>query len=74
MFVQIDGEKNLIRDISTRAILNRDRAGLEEYKLRRELAKRKQEEELELKAKVNKLEDDITEIKSMLHELVKMRT
>jgi hypothetical protein len=74
MFVQIDGEKNLIRDISTRAILNRYRAGLEEYKLRRELAKRKQEEELELKTKVNKLEDDITEIKTMLHELVKMRT
>jgi hypothetical protein len=74
MFVQIDGEKNLVRDISTRAILNRDRAGLEEYKHRREHEKRKQEEELELKTKVNKLEDDITEIKSMLHELVKMRT
>jgi hypothetical protein len=74
MYVQIDGEKNLIRDVSTRAILNRDRAGLEEYKLRKELAKQKQEEDLELKNKVNKLEDDITEIKSMLHELVKMRT
>jgi len=37
MYVQIDGEKNLIRDISTRAILNRDRAGLEEYKLRRDV-------------------------------------
>lgn len=74
MFVQIDGEKNLVRDISTRAILNRDRAGLEEYKLRRELAERKQKEELELKNKVIKLEDDMTEIKSMLHELIKMRT
>jgi hypothetical protein len=73
MFVHIEEDKHLIRDTSNRAILNTDRVGLENYLAQRQLAKQRLAEQEELKNKVNKLEEDITDIKNMLHELVKMK-
>jgi cell shape-determining protein MreC len=74
MFVHIEEDKHLVRDISNRAILNTDRVGLENYLAQRQLAKQRLAEQEEMKNKVNKLEEDITDIKSMLRELVQMRT
>jgi len=73
MFVRIEEEKHLVRDTTNRAILNTDRAGLESYLAQRQLAKQKLAEQEEMKNKVNKLEEDITDIKQMLRELVQMR-
>ena len=73
MFVQIDENKNLIRDTTNRAILNTDRAGLESYLAQRQIAKQRLAEQEEIKNKVEKLEEDITDIKSMLRELVQMK-
>jgi hypothetical protein len=73
MFVRIEEEKHLVRDTTNRAILNTDRAGLENYLAQRQLAKRKMAEQEEMKNKVNKLEEDITDIKGMLRELVQMK-
>lgn len=73
MFVRIEEEKHLVRDTTNRAILNTDRAGLENYLAQRQLAKQKLAEQEEMKNKVNKLEEDITDIKSMLRELVQMK-
>ena len=73
MFVQIDENKNLIRDTTNRAILNTDRAGLESYLAQRQIAKQRLAEQEEMKNKVSKLEEDITDIKSMLRELVQMK-
>jgi hypothetical protein len=73
MFVRIEEEKHLVRDTTYRAILNTDRAGLENYLAQRQLAKRKMAEQEEMKNKVNKLEEDITDIKGMLRELVQMK-
>jgi cell shape-determining protein MreC len=73
MFVRIEEEKHLIRDTTNRAILNTDRAGLENYLTQRQLAKQKMAEQEEMKNKVNKLEEDITDIKGMLRELVQMK-
>jgi hypothetical protein len=73
MFVRIDEDKNLVRDTSNRAILNTDRVGLENYLAQRQLAKQRIAEQEEMKNKVNKLEEDITDIKGMLRELVQMK-
>jgi hypothetical protein len=73
MFVRIEEDKHLIRDTSNRAILNTDRVGLENYLAQRQLAKQRLAEQEEMKNKVNKLEEDITDIKGMLRELVQMK-
>jgi hypothetical protein len=73
MFVRIEEDKHLVRDISNRAILNTDRVGLENYLAQRQLAKQRMAEQEEMKNKVNKLEEDITDIKDMLRELVQMK-
>lgn len=73
MFVRIEEEKHLVRDTTNRAILNTDRAGLENYLAQRQLAKQKLAEQEEMKNKVNKLEEDIMDIKGMLRELVQMK-
>jgi len=73
MFVQIDENKNLVRDTTNRAILNTDRAGLESYLAQRQVAKQRLAEQEEMKNKVEKLEKDITDIKDMLRELVQMK-
>ena len=59
--------------MSNRAILNTDRVGLENYLAQRQLAKQRLVEQEEMKNKVSKLEEDITDIKSMLRELVQMK-
>jgi hypothetical protein len=73
MLVQIENDKHLIRDITNRAILNTDRAGLERYLAQRQVAKQRMEEQQEINSKVIKLEKDITDIKDMLRELVQMK-
>ena len=73
MFVRIDEDKNLVRDTTNRAILNTDRVGLENYLAQRQLAKQRLAEQEEMKIKVNKLEEDITDIKGMLREIVQMK-
>jgi len=73
MFVNIENDKHLVRDTTNRAILNTDRAGLENYLAQRQLAKQRLAEQEEMKNKVNKLEEDITDIKGMLREIVQMK-
>jgi len=73
MFVRIEDDKHLVRDTTNRAILNTDRAGLESYLAQRQLAKQRLAEQEEMKTKVNKLEEDITDIKNMLREIVQMK-
>ena len=74
MFVQIKDKENLVRDVNSKAILNIDEEELRSYYARRELALKQKEEKENLENKVNKLEEDITDIKTMLRELVQMRT
>ena len=72
--VKIDGNNGLVRDTHSKAILNTDRIGLEKYRAEREIALKQMQEKNELKDKVHKLETDMSEIKSLLQELVQMRT
>ena len=73
MYVPIKDKKEFVRDISNKAILNTNMEELKTYYAERYLAIKKNEEKLMMEQKVNKLEEDITDIKQMLRELVQMR-
>jgi len=71
--VQIDENKSLVRDTHSKAILNNDRNGLNEYLMKKELAKKQQEEKEETKMRLMKLEEDMSVIKSLLLEIAEIR-
>lgn len=60
----------LIRDIHSKAILNTDKAGLNDYLMKREIAKKQQAEQMQNKDRLTKLEEDMSEIKNLLVQLV----
>lgn len=59
----------LVRDIHSKAILNTDKKGLDEYLLQKEISKRKSAESQETKQRLVSLEQDMQEIKKLLIEL-----
>ena len=67
--VRID-DTALIRDIHSKAILNTDKAGLNDYLMKREIAKKQQAEQSQTKDRLTKLEEDMSEIKNLLVQLV----
>ena len=72
-FVQIVDNKHLVRDIQSKAILNTDKAGLDEYLMKRQIALKQQSEKIDTNNRLEKLEQDMSEIKSMLMDIAKMR-
>ena len=60
----------LIRDIHSKAILNTDKAGLNDYLMKREIAKKQQVEQVQTKDRLDKIENDMSEIKNLLVQLV----
>lgn len=63
----------LVRDIHSKAVLNTDKAGLNDYLMKREIAKKQQAEQSETKLRLAKLEEDMSEIKSLLQDIANMR-
>ena len=63
--VQVN-DSTFVRDTHSKAILNTDINGLNEYRMKREISKRQQEEKQQDKARLNKLENDMQEIKQLL--------
>lgn len=59
-----------VRDIHSKAILNTDRAGLQNYYVQRDLYKKEQAEKLQANNRLTQLEEDMSEIKAMLRQLV----
>jgi hypothetical protein len=72
-YVRIESHKHLYRDLDSGAILNTDIEELKSYYAQVEIKNREMEEKLKLENKVNKLEDDIGEIKMLLRNLLEMR-
>ena len=60
----------LVRDIHSKAILNIDKAGLNDYLMKREIAKKQQAERVQTKDRLDKIENDMSEIKNLLVQLV----
>ena len=67
--VAIDNAENLVRDLSSKAVLNTDRAGLQQYYIKRELAKKQLTEKQETNNRLSQLEQDMSEIKMLLRTL-----
>lgn len=59
-------DTSYIRDVDSKAILNTDKKGLNEYLMKKEIAKKKKNEEDEIKNRLSKLEQDIQQIKDLL--------
>lgn len=72
-YLKVEGHDNLVRDMSSKAVINTSMVEYEEYMARR----RAKEQEKELIAKqaeeINNLKSDISEIKQMLQMLIKDR-
>lgn len=62
-YVKVDGHPGLVKDTVSGVVLNTDMTGLE-------AAKRKKQALSEDKKRLNKLEDDVSEIKRLLEKLV----
>ena len=70
MFVKIKDNKNLVRDTESRAILNTNIEELKTYYAEREIKIKEMQEKQALESKVNKLEEDMSEIKDMLRQIL----
>ena len=56
--------------MNSKAILNTDRLALQEYYQKRELAKKELSEKTESKQRLDKIENEMSEIKDLLRELI----
>ena len=73
MYAKVKDHNHLIRDMSSKAVLNTDRAGLNDYMMKREIAKKQQNEQSETKMRLDQIEQDMAEIKTLLQDIANMR-
>ena len=73
MYAKVKDHNHLIRDMNSKAVLNTDKAGLNDYMMKRDIAKKQQEEQSETKMRLAQLEEDMNEIKNLLIEIAGMR-
>lgn len=66
-------DKPLIRDLNSKAVLNVDKNGLNEYLIKRDFLKKKTEEEHQMKKRLMTVEEDLKQIKNLLNELIQLR-
>jgi Zn-dependent M16 (insulinase) family peptidase len=74
MLVQIKDNPSLVRDTHSKALLSTDRNALNEYKMKRQLEKKKEQEQQEVNNRLTKMEDEMREIKHLLVELIHSRS
>ena len=70
MFAKVKDHENLVRDMNSKAILNTDKLALQEYYQKREMAKKELSEKTESKQRLDKIENEMSEIKDLLRELI----
>jgi hypothetical protein len=69
-YVQIENRKSLYRDIESGAIINIDKEEFRTYQAEVEMKRKENEKNLKIENKVNQLENDVSEIKDLLRQLV----
>ncbi len=69
MYAKVNEHENLVRDMHSKAILNKDKEGLQDYLRKREVAKMQLEEQIETKNRLTKIEQDMSEIKNLLQTI-----
>jgi wobble nucleotide-excising tRNase len=68
-YIPVKGTK-FVRDTMSGALLNTDIDELNGYKIRKKLRQKENEEKNNMKKKIDNLESDISDIKSMLLQLI----
>jgi hypothetical protein len=69
-YVQVEGHKDLVRDVSSNGIVNRNRNAYETAKLRATEARKQRDEIRSTTREINTLKCEMHEIKSMLTVLL----
>ena len=69
MQVKIEGT-SFYRDINSMALVNKDVAGLEDYKSKRKYAESQRQEINSLKKEMDSIKGDVLEIKEMMRQLL----
>lgn len=72
-YLKVENHTNLIRDPSSKAILNTDKSGLQDYYRRKEISKKEVMEREETKQRLAKMEEEMQEIKMLLKEIASIR-
>jgi len=67
-------DTNFVRDIHSKAVLNTDKKALDEYLMKKEIAKKQQEDSEETKYRLQLIETDMQELKQLLLDIKSMRT
>lgn len=68
-YLKVKDHKNLVRDVNSKAVLNLDKQALDEHRNKKKMVK----ELFNNNAKINKLEEDVNEIKSLLKQLLEKK-
>jgi hypothetical protein len=66
-------DKELVRDLNSKALINKNMAGLSEYNQRKNIILNKMKQEEQTQSRLERLESDMTEIKNMLCEIASNR-
>jgi hypothetical protein len=64
-------EQSLLRDVHSKALLNKDMGLLQKYKAQKNYLSKIKQEEIETKEKITNLENELHEIKNLLIQLIK---
>ena len=68
--VKVEGVAGLYKDPSSNTFINMNKSKQEQARKRKENRLKKKEEEIEMKNRIDSLEEDISDIKSMLQQLL----
>ena len=69
-YKQVEGHKDLIRDVTSHAIINRNRNAYEVAKRKHEEAQKSRDEIRTATREINNIKSEMHEIKSLLKQLV----
>jgi len=68
--IKVKDHEHLFRDSHSKAILNTDRAALEDYYAKVEFLRKQKVEQEDTKQRISTLEQNMSEIKSLLQDIV----
>jgi hypothetical protein len=72
-FLQVSGHDGLVRDVSTKAIINTNKSEYEMYLKNREATKQRNLDISRQAEEIKNIKDDVSQIKEMLSQLLKSK-
>lgn len=69
-YLKVDNEDNMYRDAESNAILNVDNSAYQQHKKNKEFLRRKQLEDRQKEARLNKLENEVSSLKTGIEQIL----